>query len=114
MRLLTILSALVALQGASCPGPTPEPPVVTSPDAGMGPDGGLLDARRSDGSDGDIFDVACLHLVALGCKEGDREVCPTVMRNATQRHFINYHPECVAASYSKEAVRACGPEIKCE
>ena len=101
MRAIVFALAVSALK-ASCPAPSPEPPVVTSPDAGDAPDAGAT-----------VYEQACYRLRAAGCPEGFHKACAETLRKADSTRLVDFHVVCLAGAGSKEQVKACGPGVKC-
>lgn len=102
--------ALVALPG--CP-PSPSPP--PHPDASdAAPAPSFYDAGPMlfDAASGDVFDIACLNLVAVGCPEGADPSCAATMRQAHNARVTDYSPWCVATQKTAEDIRACSPAWK--
>ncbi len=110
MKLLIATIALLSAN-ASCPAPTPVPPLDTQ-DAGVGPDA-EADGATFDGARLDIYQRACGAMNAAGCAEG-AATCAETLRLSSTRRLVDFHVACLASATSKAEVRNCGPGVQCK
>ena len=111
-RTLAVLFVALALL-ACTPVPSPQPP--PTPDASDAAPPRAWDAAPvvviPDGG-GDVFDIACLNLTAIGCPEGPDPLCADRMRRAENANHTRYNASCVAIQKTAEQVRNCAPAWK--
>lgn len=116
----------LAMIGASCPKPTPSPPVDTQ-DASAGPDDAASpdglepafdapqepwDALSCPSGDTSPCGMACARMCQLGCEEGRKPNCSDVCKHIVTTGLTAFDPACMAAAQTAEQARKC-PAVKC-
>jgi hypothetical protein len=96
------LFGVILLFLASCPQPLPPAPPGPGP-APVVPDGGMADAVVET-----VAQAACVNLARLGCPEGLRVNCASVVQKAIDTQITNLRVDCIVGAQTAEAVRACG------
>jgi hypothetical protein len=117
MKLVAVAIAVSVLLTGCCPCPiTPQPPPVDDASAPVVVES---DAGESDAdleADGDtavgIYAKACSNLAKLGCEEGQRSNCVSVMRQGQVNRMADFKPQCLATAKTKADARAC-KTVKC-
>jgi hypothetical protein len=92
MRNTILAFGLLFLSCTSCATNPPTPDPVIGPDA---------------------YGAACANLAAIGCPEGQRENCVSVMQRAQEARLTDLRPTCLAAAANAAAARACGT-VRCQ
>jgi hypothetical protein len=94
------LLVVVLLALASCPQPLPPTP--------PGPGPAVLDGGASDAPVETVAQATCANLARLGCPEGLKANCASVVQKAIDTQVTNLRGDCLVGAQTVEAVRACG------